>query len=256
MRRDYFARLSRAARWYLPPAEAAEVLEDYREIVEGRSEEELRRDVGTPKDAVGQLAQLKAYQKWLTVFAVMTVCAGLPAAAPVLERLFFWNLVYRVSAIAPVLLLAGTALALLWFRREGNRAGRLPKAIPVLLGLFLLGMVWVWFLAALILSENWEMWGVLASVIRPQLVHLELVTQSLLMGAAGIFGLIKARLYDRRWRAVYVLGLAGAVLTMSLWAVLSSLALDVSSPGWQTPILVRYAVITLLGLAGAGAALC
>ena len=38
MRRDYLSRLSRAARWYLPPAEAAEVLEDYREIVAGRSE--------------------------------------------------------------------------------------------------------------------------------------------------------------------------------------------------------------------------
>ncbi len=48
MRWDYLSRLSLAARWYLPPAEAAEVLEDYREIVEGRSEEELRREVGGP----------------------------------------------------------------------------------------------------------------------------------------------------------------------------------------------------------------
>ena len=30
---DYFSRLSWAAKWYLPPAEAAEVLEDYRAIV-------------------------------------------------------------------------------------------------------------------------------------------------------------------------------------------------------------------------------
>ena len=30
MRRDYFSRLSLAARWYLPPAEAAEALEDRR----------------------------------------------------------------------------------------------------------------------------------------------------------------------------------------------------------------------------------
>ena len=48
MRRDYLSRLSRAARWYLPPAEAAEVLEDYREIVAGRSEEELRRGLDAP----------------------------------------------------------------------------------------------------------------------------------------------------------------------------------------------------------------
>ena len=56
MRRDYLSRLSRAARWYLPPAEAAEVLEDYREIVAGRSEEELRRDLGTPRAAMRQPA--------------------------------------------------------------------------------------------------------------------------------------------------------------------------------------------------------
>ena len=54
MRRDYLSRLSRAARWYLPPAEAAEVLEDYREIVAGRSEEELRRGLGTPRAAMRQ----------------------------------------------------------------------------------------------------------------------------------------------------------------------------------------------------------
>ena len=65
MRRDYLSRLSRAARWYLPPAEAAEVLEDYREIVAGRSEEELRRDLGTPRAAMRQLAQPKAYRRWL-----------------------------------------------------------------------------------------------------------------------------------------------------------------------------------------------
>ena len=80
MRRDYFSRLSRAARWYLPPAEAAEVLEDYREIVAGRSEEELRRDLGTPRAAMRQLAQPKAYRRWLMVFGVLAACLALPMA--------------------------------------------------------------------------------------------------------------------------------------------------------------------------------
>ena len=70
---DYFSRLSRAARWYLPPSEAAEVLEDYREIVKGRSGEELRRDLGTPGAAVKQLVQPKAYRRWLAVFVFSPV---------------------------------------------------------------------------------------------------------------------------------------------------------------------------------------
>ncbi|MCI9113213.1 MAG: hypothetical protein HFF96_02975 [Oscillibacter sp.] len=85
MRRDYFSRLSRAARWFLPPAEAAEVLEDYREIVAGRSEEELRRDLGTPRAAMRQLAQPKAYRRWLAAFAGLTVCLLLPSGDVVLR---------------------------------------------------------------------------------------------------------------------------------------------------------------------------
>lgn len=72
MRRDYLSRLTRAVRWYLPPAEAAEVLEDYREIVAGRSEEELRREVGVPRETARRLAQPKAYRRWLMVFAFLT----------------------------------------------------------------------------------------------------------------------------------------------------------------------------------------
>ena len=56
MRWDYLSRLSLAARWYLPPAEAAEGLEDYREIVEGRSEEELRRLYCLDKSTIARRA--------------------------------------------------------------------------------------------------------------------------------------------------------------------------------------------------------
>ena len=74
MRRDYLSKLTRALRWYLPPAEAAEVLEDYREIVEGRSEEELRREVGAPWETARRLAQPKAHRRWLAAFGTLTVC--------------------------------------------------------------------------------------------------------------------------------------------------------------------------------------
>ena len=82
MKRDYFSRLSLWARWYLSKKEAAEVLEDYREIIDGRSEEELRRDIGRPKDAVCCLVQPAVYQRWLKVFAVLSVAVLIPAVSP------------------------------------------------------------------------------------------------------------------------------------------------------------------------------
>ena len=123
MKRNYLSRLSRAARWYLPPAEAAEVLEDYREIVEGRSGEELRRDLGTPRAAMRQLAQPKAYRRWLAVFLVLSACVLLPAAGVVRSELswlfgLFLNDLMQTPRYAEMLLPLGTVLALVWFRRN------------------------------------------------------------------------------------------------------------------------------------------
>nr|WP_325204139.1 hypothetical protein [uncultured Oscillibacter sp.] len=123
MRRDYLSRLSRAARWYLPPAEAAEVLEDYREIVAGRSEEELRRDLGTPRAAIKQLAQPKAYRKWLAVFLILSACVLLPAVDSTLEGLslsvwlsgmshMFWNSNGTIARLSMPLFPLGIVLPL------------------------------------------------------------------------------------------------------------------------------------------------
>ena len=53
-KKDYLTRLTQAARWQLPPKEAAEVAADYRDILagDGRTEEALVQEVGTPWQAV------------------------------------------------------------------------------------------------------------------------------------------------------------------------------------------------------------
>ena len=250
---DYLSRLKWAARWYLSPAEAAEVLEDYREIVAGRSEEELRRDLGTPRAAMKQLAQPRAYRRWVTVFAVLAVCVLLPI---VMAN----NDVYWSPIIKPVYMIAlclGSGVSLRWFRRNGVRGNRLPRTVLVLLVLILLGMVWVWFWAGLVLTESWALLNTIAAaVIRPRTLHWYLVLEVLAMGAVSLYGLVKARLGDRRWRAVYVLGLAGVILSLSVWGLFNGMDLSFSAPNWQTPILLRYTEITLLGLIGTAVSLC
>ena len=267
MRRDYLSRLSRAARWYLPPAEAAEVLEDYREIVAGRSEEELRRDLGAPRAVARQLAQPKAYRRWVAVFAVLSVCIVLPAITPLWQELsfnvfklyrlyWFWDIGERVFPFTGLFYITGTALSLAWFRRGSGKRQSVPKGIWPLLAVLLAGMAWVWFLGWVILMERWDILNALAPTEhRAVFIRLTVGADSLAMGMLGLAGLVKSRIRGRHWGAVYVLGLAGVILSLSVWG-LFNLRVDLSAAGWQTPVWIRYLFITLVGLVGTGVALC
>lgn len=254
---DYLSRLSRAARWYLPPAEAAEVLEDYREIVEGRSEEELRRDIGSPRDAVRCLVQPGTYRRWLTVFGALAACELVPA-------LMAWNSIFRVPIpyFTRYLALAlAMGISFSWFRREGRREKRLPKAIPFFMAAALIGMVWAWFLAWVAVLE-WRAaidfffppeqseW---LNLYRGQLISGSLVLYSAAMIAVSLFGLIKARLGDRRWHAVYLSALTGSLVALSVYGLLTRMSFY---PGWQVTTALRIAILTAAGLIGTGVSLC
>ena len=263
MRRDYLFRLSRAARWYLPPAEAAEVLEDYREIVADRSEEELRREVGSPRETARRLAQPKAYRRWLVVFLVLSACVLLPTADVVREELSnlfglfldYFNYFTRTPRYAELMLPLGTVLALVWFQRNGRKEQTLPKWVVPLLIFLLLGIAWVSFLGWVLFAEQWDLLNSLFPEERVWVHRLTLGLDALAAGVIGMFGLVKARLSDRRWRAVYVLGLTGAVSCVFMWKMFSGMCWEFT-PGWQTPYVIRYIVVILVGLLGTGVSLC
>ena len=264
MKRDYLTRLSRAARWYLPPAEAQEVLEDYQEITAGRSEEELRRDLGTPRNVARQLVQPKDYRRWLAVFAVLAVCIGLPAATVFRSELsnalgLYWSVRQHSTVFTWAFFAVGMGLSLFWIWRGGKKeAGKtLYRRVLSRLALILAGMVWIWFIIWLVLGEHWELLNALfATESYVSTLHLSMGVDIFVMGLIGLSGLVRARLGDRRWLAVYVLGLAGVILTLSFWALLTSLNFDGFVPGWQIPPLLRYAFITLAGLVGTAVSLC
>lgn len=265
MQRDYFSRLKRAARWYLPPAEAAEVLEDYQEIVEGRTEEELRRDIGTPRAAMRQLAQPKAYRRWLAVFLILSACVLLPAVDPILEGLsltvwlsgishMFWNSNGSIARLSMPLFPLGIVLPLVWFQRNGRKGRALSKRTLPIFALVLLGIAWVWFFFWAILAERFD---VIDFLFPDMIWTVRLITclNILIAGTAGMTGLIKSRLEDRRWRAMYIWGLTGIVLNTFLWQIFTSMNLD-GSDGWQGPYWARLVFITLVGLLGTGVSLC
>ena len=75
-KKDYLTRLTQAARWQLPPKEAAEVAADYRDILagDGRTEGALVQEVGTPWQAVRLVRSPKSYGRWVMAFTELAGC--------------------------------------------------------------------------------------------------------------------------------------------------------------------------------------
>lgn len=270
MKATYFEALTRAARWHLPPAEAQEVLEDYAAMLEEtpRSEEDLRREVGDPTAAVMALVEPKKYRCWLLVFGVLTVWLMLPAlstlpgyAAGVLED-FLAGLarILLPYPVMPVLsLLIGILTALLWFRRQGIKTGPRPRGLLPLMLVPLAGMATAWWVAWVMMSGNGALWNRIpfqAGTVG-LLINSVLGGSSLVVALLGLWALVRARLGDRRWAALFILALAAVALTLTVLFMLHSYDLDdYGSPGWWYRFFAEYLSITLLGLAGTGVALC
>ncbi len=251
---NYLRRLALEARWRLPQGEAEEVIADYTELLEGdaRSQRELFRDLGTPREAVCLLDEKHAYYKWLAAFAGLTLCLFLPW-----RWLFPWHYHQNLSIM---LLAVGTAGSVCWFhcsRQTGvAEKSRLPRGLRILLALHVLVVV-----------------AVLACSGYIQVLELGWITNSFPFEVArwigkafrwlcflggsvafltGVFGLVWARMTDRRWCAVYISGLAAVVLCNQLLGIIGGMDLTPN----PLAISIRFVIVSLMGLVMSGVALC
>lgn len=243
MKKDYFSRLRIAARWQLEHSEAEDVLSDYQDLVHSRSEEELLRDFGPPSQVIQLVRQSTPYNQWMVVFVVLT--ALLPLSSP-----------FQLKAMVPALL-----LAFVWFQLRGTRenGGRLPRRfIPVMTAQAIL-FLFAWVLIYCSINAKVVSW--LASLEHPGRVG-GIVYRCLcvIRGGSfllGLYGLISARLGDRRWRAVYIFALLSITLAGALIAFLSNMSFDCfPNETWFLPELLNYLFITVIGLIGTGVGLC
>lgn len=268
MKKAYMTRLEYAARWRLPRQEAEDVIADYRDIAGSppRSDEELRRDLGRPRDVVKPLAQPKQYRAWLAVFAVMAACLLIPAVSQFSFGLY--RLFWPYFPGTQLSLLAGTILVLAWSRpRRGERKAALPRAIPITLAVLL----------ALIAFSWWIFWqltlfpgGALTNPIfhlsvyipighmsySANLLHLLLAFELPLLAVVGMTGLVRARLGDRRWLAAYVLSLSALLLALRVISILTSMDPSATLESLFAETMPVMIEIMVVGLLGTGVALC
>lgn len=249
----YLKRFTRAVRWRLPKAEADEVLADYGEMlsrccVDGR--EIPLEELGKPAKAAKLLTERTPYFRWLAAFAGMVIC-------PLLCELLLLRTMFRHTpdGVVYALFLLGLTVSLIWFRpRRGERRSRsFPRLlVPALAGLLLILAIAGGILAGLVL----QLWWFLPPALYGKAALATLVTAGTVAATCSVGGLIQGRLTDRRWCALYLLGLTGLVECMLLLSLLGSLSLDPSPFRWQLITVCRLGIPGLAGCIGAGVLLC
>lgn len=262
-REQYLKKFSRAVRWRLPPRDAEEAIADYRELIfqEERDETKLVEELGSPVRAAGLLTDRKAYYRWQKVFAVLTF--GL-----LLLIKWDWSAIVnlRLTFITehwyPVWVMAvGLPLSLYWFRRYGQKNGALSKRLALALTAVLIAGCWV-------LCWSWDIFGqvpifeeVSEHTIQLQQQVRGLVTAMMYVGVfsalAALAGLVLARCRDRRWLALYTLGLTASTMIGFVTLTLVSLFRPVlDTEAFRTYLFARLLPIGAIGLIGTGVALC
>lgn len=260
---QYLKRFSRAVRWRLGTAEAAEAIADYREMVfqEERDEAKLVEELGDPVQAAHLLTDVRTYRRWLAVFGVLAFGLFLLAK---------WAWTGRVSVNFnqadepwyPVwVMVVGLALSLYWFRRHGQKNGPLSKRLVLALAVVLVfgvgTMALSWYAFSPSFLESY-------AEIYPHIIPWQIILQRELMINGGVVcalialaGLILAKCYDRRWLALYTLAVTVAALCCFIAFFCRSIDLSYamrSSP--QSYLFARLIPIGAAGLIGTGVALC
>ena len=284
MKKDYMTRLERAARWRLPPQEAEDVIADYRDIVSNppRTEEELRREVGDPEQVIKLLVSPpRAYRTWQVVFGILAFCilslgiSGTLLGFPFWELYFLrglsdWRFGYGESPYNALIVAAlGLVTALVWFRWKGYKSERFPKAILILVGVLTVWTGGILLADLLILRDPVgfsEALGEVPSFIGPNLTvslsvriwNYVLAYSALAMALLGTFALVRARTQDRRWAAVYVLAMGALLVPLQILDMYGSMdpTYNPFVENWYLPYLGQHAATFVVGLLGAGVALC
>lgn len=245
----YLKKFSRIVRWKLPKSEADEVLTDYQEML-AQCSGETTQALGQPAQAARLLSEPKMYYRWLAVFGLLTFCL-------LLSEFFLLRASFAQYPTVRMylLLFVGLIGSLLWFRPQPgeDRKSSLPKGLgPMLLGLLALAVA----VAGLLAGLAQGVWQALPAGLYGRVANGALLLMGTAAAIFGLFGLVHARLSDRRWCALYSLGFTVLVECVLVHALLVNMSLDTSLTGWWVPYGVHFGIVGIFGLLATGRSLC
>ena len=248
----YREKLSRAVRWRLPEREAKEVLADYEEILAEKPDEldeAALRSLGEPSAAAAALTNTSVYRRWLVAFGTMALCIFLPWL--LLSRRAFYH---EPTFFVWVAFLVGAGLALFHFRfRRDRERQKCPKELLMWIGVLLVTAA----VSALVLCGLiFELWTLLPDRMYGVTACWALWISGSVAAFAGIMGLVKARLSNHRWSALYILALVVLLESVSVLALLTGIDTSTVVPSWWIPYVIRWATLAGAGLLAAGVSLC
>ena len=261
-REQYLKKFSRAARWRLPPQESEEAIADYRELVfqAERDESKLVEELGEPVQAAHLLTDVQTYRRWLKMFAVLAFGLFLLAKWAFMAHSSI-HFSFAEQWWYPVwVMVVGLVLSLYWFRRHGQKNGAISKWLVLALAVVLIAgcgvMYGIWDVTGAVMYEQVSE-NSFRLIQQVRLVLTATMYVGPLSALAAFAGLVLAKCYDRRWLAVYILGVTVAAMIGFVTFNFKGLNLDYPTADViQSYLFARLIPIGAAGLIGTGVALC
>lgn len=128
-------------------------------------------------------------------------------------------------------------------------AARLLSMLLVLLALVIA-------VAAIMAGLSLKVWAFIPPGLYGRVAYWALLLAGTVATIFGLFGLVNARLSDRRWCSLYIMGLTILAECVFVLALLVNMSLDTASAGWWVPYVTNLGVMGIVGLIGVGISLC
>lgn len=239
-------RLSRAAYWQLSREEAADIINDYQEMFEEKlsSRDSCSCEFDKPYRVIKCLRNNKQYFIWMSAFSAMIICLLLMSVCLLFREYYFWMVVG--------LFIFGESLSIFYFQVADRE--RLYKPCPrgllsLLFAELILALVVLSVAAMPYIGFNTEMVLPLKGILseenlgRTLTYIIQIIT--VIMIVLGVFSLYKAKISDRRWRALYGFG----ITVVGLCDFTSSNLQSVNLSNGQSPWFLLIVLLVIGGIA-------
>ncbi len=205
-------RLSRAAYWQLGKEEATDIINDYKEIFEEKFSvgADLSYKLDHPYQIIKCLRNKRQYFRWISVFSIMIICLLSMAACLFTGGYYLWSVAG--------LYFIGEGLSMLYFRSLDREKRHEPRPRKLLLFMFAELVLALVILSVAIMSyigfntEMVQVFDILSSENIGRTITRVIQIIAVILSGLGVFSLYKAKVSDRRWRALYCFGITVVLL--------------------------------------------